>query len=235
MTHTIICLDEVDSTNNVIKQMAEEGAPDGLVVRAELQTAGRGRLERRWVAEKGENATFSILIRKGVDGLVFRAALAAARAVKALTGADTLVKWPNDIVLNGKKIAGILCECAMSEGEIEYMVVGVGVNLNTQHYPADLPYAGSVLMETGIRLSADAFVNEFLSHFDESLDLTLETVLSEISRISATLGRRVRAGDVTGIAEHFEPDGSLVIHSEKGYHTIVVGDVSVRGLYGYVD
>jgi len=115
------------------------------------------------------------------------------------------------------------------------MIMGVGVNLNTRSFPEDLPHAGSVFTETGKKLSAEEFVPEFLKHFDEAVEMSLKEVLDEIALISATLGRNVRAGEITGRAVQFEEDGSLVIDSADGPHTIVVGDVSVRGLYGYVD
>lgn len=235
MKHEILHLDETGSTNNVVRQMAEEGAPDGLTVWADLQTAGKGRAGRAWTAEKGENATFSVLVRGESDGLVFRAALAAAKTVRKMTGADCRIKWPNDIVIGGKKVAGILCESAFSGDKPEFMIMGIGVNLKTEVFPQELPYAGSVKTQTGKTVEPFDFINCFLGFFDEALEGPLSDVLEAITPMSATVGRTVRAGEITGFAERLDSDGSLIISKDGILHRIIYGDVSVRGLYGYVD
>ena len=233
----LIHYETVTSTNAVLRELAQAGGDDLLTVYADEQTAGRGRLERKWQSEKGTSALFSVLIRRELAypaGTVFSAALAAAMTLKSLTGADVKVKWPNDIVLSGKKLCGILCESALSGGKIDYIIVGIGINLNTLSFPDDLPNAGSVLSLTGIKLTAETVITEFCARFDGILGLSFDKVLASLSDISATLGSEVRAGEIQGTALRFDDDGALIIKAGDGEHRIIVGDVSVRGVNGYV-
>ena len=232
MKNNIIHLEQIDSTNAELKRRAAQGAADGTVVWADEQTAGRGRLNRSWLSEKSKGALFSLLLRGRSEGLVFRCALAAAQVLRDLTGADILVKWPNDIVLHGKKLAGILCEAAIMGDDEVWMIAGIGVNLLETHFPEDLPWAGSVLSETGLKLDAYEFIVKWLTAFNEIQSMSIGEVLNSLIPISATIGNRVRAGEIEGMAEGFDADGSLIIRAEDGVHKIIVGDVSVRGIMG---
>ena len=241
-------LDEIDSTNAYLKRIADD-RPNGSAVLARVQSAGRGRFDRKWVSGKDEGACFSVLVKDGrltaetAPSLVFVCALAVARALMGLTGNDGFrVKWPNDIVLNGKKLCGILCESAFAGDKIAWTVCGIGINLLTEDFPPELPYAGSVLTETGVKLTNAETVNAFLEEFDIMTEVLftrgLQPILDEIMPISATLGKMIRAenGDmsVTGQAARFAEDGSLVVAVDGKEQIIRVGDVSVRGIMGYV-
>ena len=247
--HRILHYESVDSTNERLKAVAAQ-SPDGLVISADEQTLGKGRLGRKWVSDKGQGAWFSLLVKRdGIDksnagGLVFVCAIAAYKSLSMLTKrADIRIKWPNDIVLNGKKLAGILCESGFDGDRISWSVCGIGINLTAEHFPPELPWAASVRNETGIWLSADDVINAFLKEFDEALNLLisggLAAVLDEISPISATIGKTVEAdmpsGKITGRATGFEESGALIIETQSGPVSVNVGDVSVRGIMGYTD
>lgn len=241
-------LESVDSTNAYMKRLAQD-KPNGSAVLARLQTAGRGRFDRRWSSGKDEGACFSVLVKdprltaETAPGLVFVCALSAVKALTKRTGCtDIRIKWPNDIVLNGKKLGGILCESAFSGGSLAWSVCGIGINLLTEAFPADLPHATSVKKETGVNLTPEETVNAFLSEFDILTGVLftqgLQPVLNQIVPLSATLGNTVRAENgetaVTGQAVRFERDGSLVLDVNGKEQIIRVGDVSVRGIMGYV-
>ena len=241
-------LDEIDSTNAYLKRIADD-RPNGSAVLARMQSAGRGRFDRKWVSGKDEGACFSVLVKderltaETAPSLVFVCALAVARALKRMTGNDEFrVKWPNDIVLNGKKLCGILCESAFAGDKIAWTVCGIGINLLTEDFPPELPYASSVFTETGVKLTPRETVNAFIEEFDTLAEVLftrgLQPILDEITPVSAALGKMIRVenGDmsVTGQAVRFDKDGSLVVAVNGEEKLIRVGDVSVRGIMGYV-
>ena len=238
-----------DSTNERLKALADK-AENGLVTVAGEQTAGKGRLGRKWVSEPGQGAWFSVLIKdkrlnvQNAQGVVFVCALAAAKVLNRLTERnDFRIKWPNDIVHGGKKIVGILCESGMDASELRYAIAGIGINLKAETFDETLPWAASVKSETGIDLKASVVIETFLEGFDIGMERLyncgLGSVLNDIRPLSATLGRKVYAQTgnscFAGIAEDFGEDGSLFIRDERNeLHTVRAGDVSVRGVMGYV-
>ena len=241
-------LEETDSTNAYVKRLADE-KENGYTALARLQTAGRGRFNRKWLSGRDEGACFSVLVKDSrlsaetAPPMVFVCALAAARALTKLTGCgDIRIKWPNDLVLHGKKLCGILCESAFAGDRIAWTVCGIGINLTQTAFPADLPHASSVKKETGVTLTPVQTVNAFLEEFDLLTEVLftrgLQPVLDEIVPLSATLGQTVRAENgeisVTGQAVRFEQDGSLVVAANGEEQRVRVGDVSVRGIMGYV-
>ena len=246
--HTIIYYKTVDSTNLRLKEMAH-GAPDGTVVLAGAQTAGRGRLGRTWDSRPDGGAYFSVLVKDArvtegnVSALVFVCALACARALRRLTSApDIQIKWPNDIVLHGKKLAGILCESGFENGLPAWTVCGIGINLTQESFPPDIPWAASIRSETGCVLSARETAEAVLDEFDKAKETLFNAgcaaLLEEIKPLSATLGRQVRAeasgARIEGRALDFAPDGSLIVRAGDGMHVLRAGEVSVRGVMGYV-
>ncbi len=247
--HEIVRLETVGSTNEYLKSLAKT-ARGGLVALAEEQTGGKGRLGRSWLSLKGQGAWFSVLVKDGrlcaenAAGLVFVCALACAKSLRRLCASnDILVKWPNDIVLHGKKLCGILCESGFDGEKLCYSICGIGINLLSEHFPGELPWATSVLAETGLKLDPLSVTEAFLAEFDilsEKLyNIGLAEILDELRPVSATLGKTVCAsgpdGTVTGLASDFAPDGALLIRTREGVQRVNVGDVSVRGVMGYAD
>lgn len=245
---TIAHYEACDSTNARIKEMAEN-ADDNTVCISDLQTKGRGRKDRAWLSRPGAGAWFSCLVKPEAEmpaeyasGLVFVAALSTAKALKKLTNENIKIKWPNDIVLNGRKISGIMCEMRAKEMKLDFAVLGIGVNLLGCDFPPDLPYASSIEKETGICIPPMDFLKAFLDEYKFDREMWerngLIAILNEIRPLSATLGERVRAisdnETIEGIASEIMDDGSLFISTPDGDRIFIAGDVSVRGIMGYV-
>ena len=244
----LIVLPEVDSTNNYLKTLAANGAPDGTAVLSLKQTAGRGRRGRSFLSEPG-GLYLSFLMRpqEPAEALLHLTALAGlcvCTAVKQVTGMQAGIKWPNDPVLNGKKLCGILTELSVSleTQEPEYVVIGIGVNCNQKRFPEELSMAPSLRMEQGSPVDVNAVAaalllelsrmrREFLTRKDAWVRAFAETCL--------TVGKDVqilRAGDTKQArAVGIGKDAELLVEYPDGTtESISSGEVSVRGLYGYV-
>ena len=240
--------DIIDSTNIRAKQLGAAGAPHMTLVLANEQTAGRGRMTRSWVSPPGTSALMSLLVRPRLPAwrapeLVFISAIAACDAVNALTGGEhARIKWPNDLVIGTKKISGTLLEMALDGADIDYAVVGIGINVLGVEFPAELPYAGSIESAAGQQVQRMALVAEYLDRFDALYALWLKDGFAPILDLcrerSATLGKDIRAicpdGEHIGKAVDFDPSGALIVDTGDEMLTLTAGDVSVRGLMDYV-
>ncbi len=243
---------EVDSTNSLCKRLAMEGAPDGTAVIADCQSAGRGRRGRSFQSPAGMGIYFSILWRPEVPpqdlmSLPALGAVAACRAVEEVCGVCPEIKWPNDLVLHGKKLGGILTEMAMESesGLVEYVVLGIGINV-CQHREdfegevADM--ASSLETELGEKVSRPRLAAALLHQMDALRREALcspEKWLAEYRRCCLTLGAQVQliAGERRSTAVALDVDetyGLVVRRSDGTVDTVRSGEVSVRGLYGYV-
>ncbi|MFZ5475704.1 MAG: biotin--[acetyl-CoA-carboxylase] ligase [Myxococcota bacterium] len=211
----------VDSTQSVARGLADQGAPHGTVVLAEAQTAGRGRLDRRWTSEPGKNLTFSVVLRPTCP--VREAPLLTLGAAAGLAVAlDVRVKWPNDLVdRDGRKLAGLLADMETAQDRVRYVILGVGLNVNQTAFP-DLPNATSLATMFGEQDREDV------------LDRAVSAILAwsehpgrlELWRERAhTLGKRVRIGDVEGVATHLRDDGALIV----GGVAVTTGEVGAPG------
>ena len=238
------------STNVRARLLAEEGAPEGTLVVAETQTAGRGRKGRSWASPPGKNLYFTILLRPSfvpdrAPMLTLVMALSVRDAIEEVCGCESAIKWPNDIVLNGRKITGILTEMNVQSDYIDYVVVGVGVNVKEQEFEADLAdRAASLEGELHRSVSRALLLEKILEHFEQNYGLFLEkldlSLLQE--RYNACLINRNRevevlepAGSYRGRAEGIDAKGRLLVRlADNGLKEIYAGEVSVRGVYGYV-
>ncbi len=227
------------STMVVAKREAQLGASEGTVVIADEQTAGRGRLQRAWLAPKG-NVALSIILYPRVDylpSLIMLASLAVAHCIKTVTGLKPQIKWPNDVLINGKKACGILIESDVRGTTVHYAIIGIGINVNLR--PADFPeiqtIATSLSQELGRDVSRLAVTRSLLVEM-EKLYLALaagDSLYEEWRDTMVTLGQKVRVktGETTceGIAESVDRDGSLLLRQADGHLiTIVAGDVTLR-------
>jgi BirA family biotin operon repressor/biotin-[acetyl-CoA-carboxylase] ligase len=234
--------DAVDSTNRAVGDLARLGADEGAMVVADAQSAGRGRLGRRWESPAGENLYFSVLLTPDVEpARVPQLALVAAVAVHAALaeccpGLAAQIKWPNDILVGGRKVAGILCEASLEADRVHRVILGVGINVNGTRVPEGLSATATTLRIAGGReLSRPALLAAALNHlearYDDWLrDGNLSGVLADFERHSALDGRPVaaenRAGVVRGTARGITPTGELVIETPGGelLH-LLAGDV----------
>lgn len=247
---TLVVLGSVDSTNNEVRRQADRGAAEGTVVIAERQEAGKGRRGRSWVSPEGAGIWMSLLLRPDFSPhhasmLTLVAAMAVADGIHAQTGMDCQIKWPNDLVVNGKKVCGILTEMATEEDTIRYVVIGIGVNVNTEEFPQELAdTATSLYREAGKKLRRSALVNAILCAWErlypvykENLDMS--GLMEEYNARLVNRNRQVRvitsAGGYTGVAKGIDRLGELLVEREDGsVEQVVSGEVSVRGIYGYV-
>ncbi|HIT64528.1 MAG TPA: biotin--[acetyl-CoA-carboxylase] ligase [Candidatus Ventrimonas merdavium] len=245
-----VLLDTVDSTNQEARRQAEQGAPDGTLVLAEEQTAGKGRRGRSWSSPKGSGIWMSLVLRPAfgpekASMMTLLAAMAAARGVRETTGLACQIKWPNDLVLNGRKVCGILTEMSTEQARIRYAIVGIGINANTAGFPKELrDTATSLYAESGIPadralLAASVLLawEEYHGRFLETMDLS--GLLEEYNASLVNRGRQVRVldpkGEWQGTALGIDREGQLLVQTEDGaVRTVLSGEVSVRGVYGYV-
>ena len=238
----IISLDETDSTNLQACRLGDDGAVDGLVVIADRQSSGKGRMGRQWESPGGVNLYASVLLRPPVmpfeaPKLTFLSAVAVCRAIKNCTGLQSKVKWPNDILLNGAKVAGLLNEMSSETDQVHYVVLGIGVNLNmhAEQFPADLRYpATSLAIAIGQPVSRLAFTRTLLQELDALYQLYLEQgsapVFAAWTELCDLTGQEVLVdcnnllieGTMIGLAD----DGALLVRTATGkIETIYAGDV----------
>jgi len=228
----------VTSTNELAKQEAQRGAVDGAVVIADEQTAGKGRLKRVWLSPKGSLA-LSIILYPGVvylPSLIMVASLAVAHSIEAVTGLKPQLKWPNDVLVNGRKVSGILIENNVQGSIVNYAIIGIGVNVNLKlsDFPEILSAATSLSDELGRDVLRLDLIRCLLVEV-EKLYLVLLTggsIYQEWRDSLVNLGRRVhiKSGEVDckGIAESVASDGSLLLRHPDGSLTkIVAGDVTL--------
>jgi BirA family biotin operon repressor/biotin-[acetyl-CoA-carboxylase] ligase len=236
---SITRLAETGSTNDDAKAGARAGAAHGSVWVADRQTAGRGRQGRKWESAPGENLLFSVLMRipcapARVPPLSLVVGLAVRDAVAAAIGHDDVkVKWPNDVHVRGKKIAGILVESSVAGSRVESLIVGIGINVHTKEFPPELrSIATSVALESG-NADRDAILTDVLAALDRDLERAAHTGLGVVhSRLvahDALAGRRVRGDDFSGIAEGIDVEGRLQVRREDGTLVrIVSGEVHLQ-------
>lgn len=240
----VACYGAVDSTNLIAKELAREGAADGTVVVAESQGTGRGRLERRFFSPPGKGIWVSVLLRPSflpqeAPKCTLMAAVAVARAMEKF-GLRAEIKWPNDILHDGKKLVGILTEMSAEMDRVNYIVVGIGINVNIapEDFPADLREIATSLMQMkGEPLPRVAFLQELLRALDGLYaDVQREgfaPVLAAWRTYAVTLGRPVRviaaAGETfDGVAADIDGEGALLIDTASGRRRVLAGDVSIR-------
>lgn len=240
----IICLDEVGSTNDYAKSLAISGAKDGTLIIADQQNKGRGRMGRIWSSAKGKGIWMTLLLRPSIEPqkaqiITLAASVAVVQALQPLLGERVKVKWPNDVLVDGKKICGILTEMSCELENINYIVLGIGINVNqvVNDFPEEIRETATSInailnnLEDIDRLS---IIADILKAFEELYLLILEgktdKVISNWRLFSCTLGRKIRVsslnGDLCGIAEDITEDGVLILKDNSGkIHRIFSGEI----------
>ncbi len=224
---------EVDSTNRQAKRLARDGAAEGTLVLAESQTQGRGRLGRSWSSAPGKGLWFSLILRPKINsaelaGMTILTAVSMAQAIDNVVGIQALIKWPNDLVFAGRKMAGILAEVNGEADLVNYLIIGLGLNVNQDE--ADFPdelrqLATSLRMVTSSGMARRPILQEFLRIFEENYYAITTSGLSNIIKYakshSATLGKTVQINQgyqriLTGEAVDLDYDGSLWLREASG-------------------
>lgn len=252
---TLQCFDELDSTNLRAKQLALAGAPDGAVVTADCQTAGRGRMDRSFQSPRGKGVYLTALLRPDLPPerllpVTAMAGVAVCDAVEELCGVRPGLKWPNDPVLGGKKLCGILTELSLEgeTGRVQYLVLGIGVNVGQtagDFTPEVAEMATSLAMALGRSVSRPALAAAEIRALDrlyaDLLAGNLAPYLAACRRDCVNLGRTVQLISPDGTREtaralDIDDDFSLVVRGSAGeVKTVRSGEVSVRGMYGYTE
>jgi len=241
----IVCLNETISTNNDAFRMAGEGADEGTVVVADKQTNGKGRLGRRWTSPPRVNLYCSVILRPSCSPheapqLTFLSAVAVARAIELETALKPQIKWPNDVLINGRKVAGLLNEMSAETDAINFVVLGIGVNLNmtAEQFGDDVRYpAASILTESGKMLDRSAFAatlfNELDKLYAQYVDHGFGPVRDEWQQRCIATGRLIAINDgVTDIAQGsfagIDVSGALLVREKSGtIRRILSGDVRI--------
>ena len=235
----VIGYPSLDSTNNAAKEAARKGAPEGTVIFAEEQTGGRGRIKRGWLTPKG-NIALSIILRPNpshLPSLIMVASLAVAHCIEKVSGLKAQIKWPNDVLIDGKKVCGILIESDIRGSAVDYAVIGTGLNVNLK--PADFSEISSTATSLSRELGRELALLEVIHCLlveTEKLYLALpegDAVYREWRHRLVTLGQKVVASSreerYQGIAESVARDGSLLLRQPDGSLVkIVAGDVTLR-------
>lgn len=242
----LIVLDSVNSTNDYLKKLGNEGCENGTVVAAREQTRGKGRLGRTWQSKKDDGIAFSVLLRPNVapsevSAITPLAGLAVCKAIREYTKLDCVIKWPNDIIIGRKKLVGILTEMSAEFDAVEYVITGIGINVDHTSFPEEIAFkATSLLLETGRHIDKNELLACVLEHLENefvknNLELT-PTALSEYTDLCATVGRSVTfqrgtrriSGMAVGVSEH----GELKVMMSDGTISLVnSGEVTVQGIY----
>jgi len=234
----LLMIDVLESTSQTLRELAQDGEAEGTVVVAEEQRAGRGRLGRGWSSPKG-GLWFSVLLRPAVHPseapkLTLMAGVAVAHALKKHVRLDARLKWPNDVLVQGKKLCGILAE-SRSNKKLEYVILGIGINTNflVSALPEELHKTAITVREL-LRKSVDrlslmrAILNELEAGYSAFCSGDFGEIIGQWKKLSETLGRNVRVetgtGIVEGVAEDVDPGGALVVRTPEGLVTVDAGD-----------
>ena len=246
----VLYFDTIDSTNIKAQERAEKGYPSGTLVVADKQESGKGRRGRSWVSPSGTGIFMTLMIKPDINPnnasmLTLVAALAVAKAITSVTGEEAMIKWPNDIVVNGKKVCGILTEMNAQFDYINHIVVGIGINVHNESFPEEISQMASSLMieAGGKRFHRAQIIAETMSYFEQYYDTFLKTqdlsaLVREYDELLVNRNKSVRVLDpkepFDGKAMGITPKGELIVDTWESRKLVSSGEVSVRGIYGYV-
>ena len=246
----LLYFDKIESTNAEAKRTADKGAGNGLVIVADAQEQGRGRRGRSWDSPAGKNIFMSILLRPSflpdkASMITLVMALSTARAIREVTGLPALIKWPNDIVIHRKKAVGILTEMEVKDGFIDHLICGVGINVNQDSFSEEIKEtATSLFLESGREIDRDILRESVVKRFEENYNIfcqkeSLTDLQADYQALLVNKDAKVRVldpkGEYEGTARGINTKGELLVEREDGtLSEVYAGEVSVRGIYGYV-
>ncbi|MDQ0875163.1 BirA family biotin operon repressor/biotin-[acetyl-CoA-carboxylase] ligase [Paenibacillus sp. V4I3] len=236
---------EVESTQTIAHALVASGAPEGTIVLAEAQTAGRGRMGRTWHSPAGKGIWMSLVLTPRIPvffmpQLTLLSAVALCRSIQKVCQVDIGIKWPNDLLIKGKKVSGILLESSGEDERLKYVIAGIGisVNLKTEDYPEELRnIATSLAIESGADIPRESLVQAFLLEFEDLYALYMEKGFAPIrllwEALSVTLKRPIRthtpAGVIEGVADSLDDSGALTVITQAGEKIkIYSGDIELK-------
>lgn len=247
--HPVYYYDEVDSTNVVAKNYGDQDYPHGTLVVADQQRSGRGRKGRNWSSPKGEGIWMSLLLKPDLNPanasmMTLVTALAVVKAIENIAQLPAKIKWPNDIVINGKKVCGILTEMSAQRDYINHLVIGVGMNIHTKSFPEEFSdIATSLFLESRKKIKRSVLIDEIWKNFETYYELFLQTqdfsvlkqeyntyLVNRNEKVKVLDGKDSFEGKAMGITDK----GELIVDTWEARRLVFSGEVSVRGVYGYV-
>ena len=250
MAKEVVLLEETDSTNVEAARLAQQGRNHGTVVIADRQTCGKGRRGRSWHTPGNTSIAMSFLLKPQLEAeyasmLTLVQAMAVAEAVEEVTALKSQIKWPNDILINEKKVCGILTEMNLSGNEISSIIIGTGINVNQESFPEEIrEIATSLKNESGKAQCREKLIGALCEKFEQYYEQFLTTkdlscIIEEYNARLVSVGRSVRVldpkGEYTGEAIGINAQGELQVRQDDGeIINVYAGEVSVRGIYGYV-
>lgn len=250
MNPNIVYFEETGSTNEEARKLAFAGYPHGTLVMADSQTGGKGRRGRNWHTPKGTSIAMSLILKPQLEAeyasmLTLVQAMAVAKAIEEECGLNAQIKWPNDILVNEKKVCGILTEMNLEGTKISSIIIGTGINVNQEDFQEDISdIATSLKRESGKVHSRENLVKCICKLFDNYFGMFMESkdlsgILEEYNSRLISAGRKVKVLDpkeeFIGEALGINASGELLVKKESGeVVTVYAGEVSVRGIYGYV-
>ncbi len=239
----IFTFETIDSTNTCARALAGCWAEEGTLVFAERQTAGKGRLGRSWIANPYENLTFSLILRptlppEALNLLPLYAAVAVAEAIEHETGLSVECKWPNDILIGGKKSAGILLEGSLKEEGLDYVVLGIGINVNQTSFPDDIaPRATSLKVQAGRDIDRILLLRQILRtleiHYTAIMKKGFQNLIPLWLSRTTMLNKEISVAHdgtvLSGIVKGLSPEGALILDAGGTEKTLFAGDVTILG------
>jgi BirA family biotin operon repressor/biotin-[acetyl-CoA-carboxylase] ligase len=237
----IYTFESIDSTNNCAKAVAGCGATEGTVIISELQTAGKGRLGRSWNANANENLTFSLVLRpkvppEALNLLPLYVAVGIAQAIEGMTKLKVECKWPNDLLINKKKVAGILAEGSIKQNMVEFVVIGVGINVNQRVFGVDLfGKATSLFLECQHELDRKTLFQNILvsleNHYrtvsKQGFQSIIPLWLSKSTMINKPISLSQQGSVISGVVKGLSTEGGLILQTNGALKTVFSGDVTV--------
>jgi BirA family transcriptional regulator, biotin operon repressor / biotin---[acetyl-CoA-carboxylase] ligase len=235
-------LSEVASTNTLAMEMAADGTPEGTVVIADTQTSGKGRLGRKWISPKG-NLYLSVVLRPNIPIhkaplITLTGAVAVASAIRTTCGLEAGIKWPNDILISGKKVSGLLTEMSAEQDRIRHIVLGIGVDVNMEmgELPPEVRSITTTLaVESGAKINRTELLQQVLRDLERWYQMFLSNhadVLEEWKKLNMTVGSRITVSgageELDGLAQGVDSDGRLIVRLDDGaVRTVAAGDVTI--------
>ena len=246
----ILYFDSIDSTNTKAQELAEKGYPSGTLVVADKRIAGKGRRGRNWESPSGCGIFMTLMLKPDINPnnasmLTLVSALAVAKALADITGKDAKIKWPNDIVIDGRKVCGILTEMSAQFDYINNIVIGIGINVNNSSFPEEISATASSLrlLSGGIKYRRAEIIDKIMEYFEKYYSIFLETedlsaLVNEYDAMLVNMKKQVKVLDpkepFEGKAMGITKTGELIVDTWESRKLVSSGEVSVRGIYGYV-
>lgn len=246
----ILYFDSIDSTNTKAQELAEKGYPSGTLVVADKQIAGKGRRGRNWESPSGCGIFMTLMLKPNINPnnasmLTLVSALAVAKALADITGKDAKIKWPNDIVIDGRKVCGILTEMSAQFDYINNIVIGIGINVNNSSFPEEISATASSLrlLSGGKKYRRAEIIEKIMEYFEKYYSIFLETedlsaLVNEYDAMLVNMKKQVKVLDpkepFEGKAMGITKTGELIVDTWESRKLVSSGEVSVRGIYGYV-